>query len=110
MLSAIILLTAVAGTEKALLHCLREQAYVQEAHLVQSAYDIVVRVKAETFAKLSANISLIKNLLPKPQSVTTMVIVEDQTVPLTYKLTKKHPASISLNQTNNAKVTGEFTW
>ncbi|MGD6852520.1 MAG: Lrp/AsnC ligand binding domain-containing protein [Candidatus Bathyarchaeia archaeon] len=78
MPSAIILLSTAAGTEKAILHCLRKQDYVQEAYPVQSAYDIVVRVKAETFDKLSAIISTIKNLFPKPQSVTTMVIVEGQ--------------------------------
>jgi intracellular sulfur oxidation DsrE/DsrF family protein len=46
---------------------------------VQSAYDIVVKVKAETFDKLATIIQKIKVLLPKPQSIVTMVVVEGQT-------------------------------
>jgi hypothetical protein len=113
MPSAIILLSAAAGTEKAILHCLREQEYVQEAYPVQSAYDIVVRVKAETFDKLSTFISIIKNLLPKPQSVTTMVVVEGQTVHclekqhLTFKPTKNTVCFDLPQPNNNKKVTGE---
>jgi intracellular sulfur oxidation DsrE/DsrF family protein len=53
---------------------------VQEAHLVQSAYDIVVKVKADTFDRLAATIQKIKVLLPKPQNIITMVVVEGQTI------------------------------
>ncbi len=53
---------------------------VLEAHLVQSAYDIVVKVKADTFDRLAAIIRKIKLLLPKPQSIITMVVVEGQKI------------------------------
>lgn len=76
MPSAFILLSTVAGTEKAILGCLRKLEYVQEAYAVQSAYDIVIKVKTETFDKLSTVISRIKSLLPIPHSLTTMVLVE----------------------------------
>jgi intracellular sulfur oxidation DsrE/DsrF family protein len=47
---------------------------------VQSAYDIVVKVKADTFDRLAATIQKIKVLLPKPQNIITMVVVEGQTI------------------------------
>jgi hypothetical protein len=78
MPSAILLVSTAIGTEKAALRSLKKHEYVQEAYAVQSAYDIIVKVKAETFDKLSAAISKIKNL-HKPQSVVTMLIVEDST-------------------------------
>ena len=80
MPSAILLLSTASGTEKSVLAWLRTHECVQEAHFVQSAYDIVVKVKADTFGRLAATIQKIKVLLPKPQSIITMVVVEGQTI------------------------------
>ncbi len=80
MPSAILLLSTAQGTEKIVLTSLRKHECVLEAHLVQSAYDILVKVKAETFDKLAAIIQKIKALLPRPQNVVTMVVVEVQAV------------------------------
>ena len=76
MPSAIILLSTVAGTEKAVLSRLRLHECVPEAYVVQSAYDIFVKVKAETFAKLSIVISKIKRFSRNPLSIVTMLVVE----------------------------------
>lgn len=78
--SAIILLSTATGTEKAVLKSLRMHECVQEAYLVQSAYDIIVKVKAETFDKLTAIISKIKRFSHTPLSIVTMVVVEGSTV------------------------------
>ncbi len=80
MPSAIILLSTAAGTEKAILRSLRKHECVQEAYAVQSAYDIIVKVKAETFDKLAAFISKIKEFSQKPLSVVTMLVVEGSSV------------------------------
>ncbi len=80
MPSAILLLNTASGTEKSVLRRLRRHECVQEAHLVQSAYDIVVKVKADTFDRLAATIQKIKILLPKPQNIITMLVVEGQTI------------------------------
>jgi DNA-binding Lrp family transcriptional regulator len=78
--SAIILLSTASGTEKAVLQSLRTHECVQEAYVVvQSAYDIIVKVKAETFDKLTSVISKIKCFSQRPQSIVTMLIVEGQT-------------------------------
>ena len=47
---------------------------------MQSAYDIIVKVKAETFDKLTSIISKIKRFSHKPQSIVTMVVVEGSLV------------------------------
>jgi len=47
-----------------------------EVFAVQSVYDIVVKVKAETFDKLKEIIARIKKSVPKPHSVLTMLVVE----------------------------------
>jgi DNA-binding Lrp family transcriptional regulator len=85
MPSAIILLSTATGTEKAVLKSLKRHEYVQKAYVVQSAYDIIVKVRVETFDKLSAVISKIKRLSRKPQSIVTMLIVEGSTAQLTEK-------------------------
>jgi len=44
--------------------------------MVQSAFDIIVTVKAETFEKLTSIISKIKLYALNPLSIVTMLIVE----------------------------------
>lgn len=78
--SAIILLNTATGTEKAVLTSLRRHECVLEAYAVESAYDIIVKVKAETFDKLTSIISKIKRFSHKPQSIVTMVVVEGSLV------------------------------
>ena len=80
MPSAIILLSTASGTEKAVLKSLRQHECVQEAYVVRSAYDIIVKVKAETFDKLTAVISKIKRFSINPLSIVTMLIVEASTI------------------------------
>ena len=79
---AIVLLSTVAGTEKAVLRRLKKHRCVQEAYAVQSAYDIIVKVRAETFDKLSVVISKIKSL---SQSTVTMMVVEGSSAQLAEK-------------------------
>jgi len=74
--SAIILLSTASGTEKAVLKSLRQHECVQEAYVVQSAYDIIVKVKAETFDKLTVVIAKIKRFAYNPLSIVTMLVVE----------------------------------
>jgi AsnC family. len=74
--SAIILLSIASGTEKAVLKRLRTYEGIAEAYMVQSAYDIIVKVKAETFEKLCSIISKIKAFSQNPLGNVTMLIVE----------------------------------
>ncbi len=76
MPSAIILLNTDVGTEKDVLKHLRSHECVEEAYAVHSVYDIVAKVKAESFGKLQEIIVGIKRSLPKTHSVITMLIVD----------------------------------
>ena len=76
MPSAIVLLSIASGTEKSVLKCLRTHEGVIEAYIVQNAYDIVVKAKAETFEKLGQVISKIKAFSQNPLGNVTMLIVE----------------------------------
>ncbi|NLF89019.1 hypothetical protein GX563_09385 [Candidatus Bathyarchaeota archaeon] len=76
MPSAIVLLSTASGTEKSVLNHLRAHEGIQEAYMVQSAFDIIVTVKAETFEKLTSIISKIKLYALNPLSIVTMLIVE----------------------------------
>lgn len=68
--SAIILLNTDMGREKDVLRSLRS-----DGGAVESVYDIVVKVKAETFDKLKEIIARIKRTLIA-HDVVTMVLVE----------------------------------
>jgi DNA-binding Lrp family transcriptional regulator len=74
--SAIVLLSIASGTEKAVLKRLRALEGISEAYIVQNAFDILVKVKAETFEKLSRVISKIKVFSQNPLGNVTMLIVE----------------------------------
>lgn len=76
MPSAIVLLSIASGTEKDVLKHLRAHEGIAEAYIVQNAYDIIVKVKAETFEKLSMVISKIKAFSQNPLGNVTMLIVE----------------------------------
>ena len=76
MPSAILLISTSSGKEKAILTHLKMQEYVQEAYIVQSVYDIIVKVKAETFETLATTISKIKQFSHNPLGIVTMVVVE----------------------------------
>ena len=78
MPSAILLLSTTTGTEKTTLKVLKMMECVQEAYVVQSAYDIIVKIKAETFDKLTT-ISKIKQFSHNPLGIVTMVVVEGST-------------------------------
>jgi hypothetical protein len=74
--SAIVLLSIASGTEKAVLKRLRTLEGISEAYIVQNAFDIIVKAKAETFEKLSRVISKIKVFSQNPLGNVTMLIVE----------------------------------
>jgi DNA-binding Lrp family transcriptional regulator len=74
--SAIVLLSIASGTEKAVLKHLRTLEGISEAYIVQNAYDIIVKAKAETFEKLGQVISKIKAFSQNPLGNVTMLIVE----------------------------------
>lgn len=74
--SAILLISTTSGTEKAILALLKMMECVQEAYVVQSVYDIIVKVKAETFDTLATTISKIKQFSHNPLGIVTMVVVE----------------------------------
>ena len=48
----------------------------REAYIVQNVFDIIVKVKAETFEKLGQVISKIKAFSQNPLGNVTMLIVE----------------------------------
>jgi hypothetical protein len=74
--SAIVLLSIASGTEKAVLKRLRTLEGISEAYVVQNAFDIIVKVKAETFEKLGRVISKVKVFSQNPLGNVTMLIVE----------------------------------
>jgi DNA-binding Lrp family transcriptional regulator len=77
--SAIVLLSIASGTEKAVLKRLRTLEGISEAYIVQNVFDIIVKVKAETFEKLGQVISKIKAFSQNPLGNITMLIVEGST-------------------------------
>ncbi len=79
MPSAIILLSAASGTEKAVLNYLSVHEGIQEGYIAQSAFDIIVKAKAETFQKLTSISSKIKLYAFNPLGIVTMLIVEGST-------------------------------
>jgi DNA-binding Lrp family transcriptional regulator len=74
--SAIVLLSIASGTEKSVLKRLRTLEGISEAYIVQNAYDIIVKAKAETFEKLGHVISKIKAFSHNPLGNVTILIVE----------------------------------
>ena len=75
MPSAFVLVSTL-DMENDVLKNLKGYESVEEVFAVQSVYDIVVKVKAETFDKLKEIIARIKKSVPKPHSVLTMLVVE----------------------------------
>ncbi len=69
-------LVSTLETEKDVPKNLKSDESVEQVFAVQSVYDIVVKVKAETFDKLKEIIARIKKSVPKPHSVLTMLVVE----------------------------------
>jgi hypothetical protein len=72
--SAIILVNTSIGMEKNVLKSLKSNIGV-EVFPVQGAYDIVVKVKADTFDNLKASIARINRSLPKIRHMVTTLIV-----------------------------------
>ena len=75
MPSAFVLVSTL-GAENDVLENLKSCESVEEVFAVQSVYDFVVKVKAETFDKLKEVIVRIRKSVPKPHSVLTMLVVE----------------------------------
>ncbi len=64
------------NVEKYILKSLKLKKGVQEVFSVQGVYDIVVKIKTETFDTLKDCIARIKESLPKIQDMAIMLIVE----------------------------------
>jgi len=75
MPSAFVLVSTL-GAENDVLKNLKSDETVVEVFAVQSVYDFVVKVTAETFDKLKEVIARIRKSVPKPHSVLTMLVVE----------------------------------
>ncbi len=69
-------LVSTSSAENDVLKTLKSDESVEEVFAVQSVYDIVVKVKAETFDKLKEVIARIKKSVPKPHCVLTMLVVD----------------------------------
>jgi DNA-binding Lrp family transcriptional regulator len=88
---AIILVCTASGTETHVLRNLKNSKGVLEVFPVNGAYDLVVKVKTETFDMLRECIAKIKQSLPKMQNMVTMLVVENSSPqePETKKLKRR---------------------
>ncbi len=78
MPSAILLVCMSTDTEKNVLSKVRSSKGVLEVFSVNGAYDLVVKVKTETFDLLRDCIAKIKQALPKTQNMVTMLVIEQR--------------------------------
>ena len=76
MTTAFIMINAEIGFEDQLEEELRKLNNVREVHPVYGAYDIVVKVEAETMDQLKEVISRIRKL-DKIKSTLTMTVIEE---------------------------------
>lgn len=76
MTTAFIMINAEIGSEDQLEEELRKLNNVREVHPVYGAYDIVVKVEAETMDQLKEVISRIRKL-DKIKSTLTMMVMEE---------------------------------
>jgi hypothetical protein len=83
MPSAIILVCISSEMEKLTLKQLRNSIGVLEVFRVHGAYDIVIKVKTDTFDLLRYSINKIKESFPKMQNIVTMLIIEHPSSPKT---------------------------
>lgn len=74
--SAIILVCTSNEMETPTLKHLRNSKGVLEVFRVDGAFDIVIKVKTDTFDLLRECINKIKNSLPKMQNIVTMLVIE----------------------------------
>lgn len=65
--------------EKTTLKKLRNSIGVLEVFRVQGAYDIIIKVKTDTFDLLRYSINKIKETFPKMQNIVTMLVIEHPT-------------------------------
>ena len=77
--SAIILVCTSSEMEKTTLKKLRNSIGVLEVFRVQGAYDIIIKVKTDTFDLLRYSINKIKETFPKMQNIVTMLVIEHPT-------------------------------
>ncbi len=76
MSTAFLLINANIGSESEVLGALRKIDAVEEAYIVYGAYDVVVKVKANTVDRLKEIITWRVRRLDKVRSTTTMLVVE----------------------------------
>ena len=71
-----VLINAEIGKEKSLLRELRSISDIKEAHFVYGAYDIIVKVEAESMEKLKEIITFRIRRLAEVRSTINMTVVE----------------------------------
>jgi len=76
MTIAFILIKADLGKEKNMLNDLGKIENVEEAHFVYGAYDIIVKLKADSMEKLKETVTWKIRLLKYVKSTTTMLVIE----------------------------------
>ena len=75
MASAFVLINAEMGSEDEVLRELRKMENVKEAFMAYGAYDIVVKVEAETADKLKEVIAQKVRSVKKIRSTLTMIVM-----------------------------------
>ena len=74
---AFVLVSVQIGSEREVLEALRKVEGVEEAYVVYGAYDIVVKVKAESMDELREIVTYKIRKLDKVQSTQTMMVYEE---------------------------------
>ncbi len=73
---AYVMLNLEPGDEDQILRSLRKIAAVEEAYRIYGAYDIIVKVKADTMDKLRETVSKHMRSLDKVRSTLTMIVIQ----------------------------------
>ena len=74
---AFVLVSVQIGSEREVLEALRKVEGVEEAYVVYGAYDIVVKVKAESMDELREIVTYKIRRLDKVRSTQTMMVYEE---------------------------------
>ncbi len=74
---AYVLINVEAGAEETVLNQLKSQSDIEEAYVSYGAYDLVVKVKAETMEELKDEISHRIRTISQVRSTLTLIIIEE---------------------------------
>jgi len=78
MYVAFVLINAEIGAEDDVVNALNKITNVIEAHIVYGAYDIVVKVSAESMKRLKEIITWKIRRLDRVRTTLTMIVMEEQ--------------------------------